>query len=325
MTESSQDSGRWQLTESSSADSEAIRALFHEVFGHEMTSPMWQWKYGEGRGHACLVWRDDQLVAHYGGLNRKIMLFGQPDEAVQIGDVMVKALERGTLSRKGPFMIAASGFIERYIGDGCRYALGYGFPTRRAMQAAVRQKLYAQVDSIVEHRWALQQSRPAIFSSATQLSINASAGTVKKIEATWQAMRGCFKHSVLGVRDWDYLVQRYLKHPLRQYQLFLICKRFTGKPLGVVVLQPEGRRSRLMDIVGDSADFPRLLGHAQKIACSAGAEELYGWITRSHAHLWNGTEEEQDVCVPSSVWQPGLSPEQVSNRWWLTFGDADFC
>jgi len=317
---------RWLLSAATPGDAPAIRRLFREVFQHELSEALWQWKYGDGRGEAILAWRDDQLVAHYGGMRRDVLVQGEAAEAIQICDVMVKGSERGVLTRSGPFFLTCATFLERFIGYGRRHLLGFGFPSPRAMAVAERQGLYWQVDSMVEQRWPALSTRASVFSHARRIDERASNRVRRRIDQLWQTMAGAFARSIIGVRDWAYLRRRYLTHPERSYQLFLVRKRLPGTPLGVIVLAAEGERCRLMDLVGDPVNFAVLIFHARRIAKQLGAHTLYGWITRSHAAYWASDQQQPlEICIPSSAWTEGPAKDEVENLWWLTAGDMDFC
>ncbi|MBL0011364.1 MAG: GNAT family N-acetyltransferase [Nitrosomonas sp.] len=82
--------------------------LFKKTFHHDITPTTWQWKYGSNSGCEIGIWRENKLIAHYGGVSRKILFFGQPQTAVQIGDVMVDTSERGTPPGRPFFLMAAT-------------------------------------------------------------------------------------------------------------------------------------------------------------------------------------------------------------------------
>ena len=131
----------------------AVLDLFENTFHHSMTPATWQWKYGHHSGYQIGVWRDDQLIAHYGGCGRRILFFGQPQHAVQIADVMVNSNDRGILTKTGPFFLMAATFPERFVGYGKPFLVGFGFPNERAMKVAERHGLYAEVGCMTEFCW----------------------------------------------------------------------------------------------------------------------------------------------------------------------------
>ncbi|TRZ70650.1 MAG: GNAT family N-acetyltransferase, partial [Rhodocyclaceae bacterium] len=144
---------RWRLEYGGEARSEAIRGLFQEVFGHPMSKELWRWKYSDHRGCSLVTWKDDELVAHYGGMARLVDFFAEPRTVVQIGDVMVHPSEQGVLTKKGSFYLTASAFFELKVGYGREYAASFGFPNERAMRLAQTLGLYGEVDRMVEMTW----------------------------------------------------------------------------------------------------------------------------------------------------------------------------
>ncbi|MBK6295889.1 MAG: GNAT family N-acetyltransferase [Rhodoferax sp.] len=136
-----------------------MRELFQVVFGTPMSDALWHWKYANGRGVAMGVWNvQDELVAHYAGFPRQVLMFGKPVTAMQMGDVMVRPNERGTLSRKGPFFLATSAFLTRYVGYDQAALLGYGFPNDRHMQLGAKRGLYERNGKVVNLRCSAQRS-----------------------------------------------------------------------------------------------------------------------------------------------------------------------
>ena len=72
-----QSTPKYRVSGVRASDSEKIRELFHTVFNCEMTEELWFWKYGEGRGKAIVVRKDGNIVSHFGGTKRRILLKGQ--------------------------------------------------------------------------------------------------------------------------------------------------------------------------------------------------------------------------------------------------------
>jgi len=326
MVLSQQKTANWQLSFAAPQQQDNIRSLFLQVFQHPMSEKLWHWKYAQGRGHAALGWKDQQLVAHYGGIRRDIYIANQAATALQIGDVMVKSSERGVLTRKGLFFQLCATFLEQYIGDGKPYQLGYGFPTRRAMDVAQHQGLYRQVDHMQEKQWPALQTRASLFSSCAKLTAATGIRTQAKVNQLWQCMLQDFNHAIIGVRDWHYLAHRYLAHPQKDYQLYLVSHRFTRQPLGVIVLSIEQSRCRLMDIVASTTHFAMLIHHARRLTHQFGAEQLFGWVTHSHQQHWPSEQEQAlDMCIPTNTWTTSDQADQQQHSWWLTAGDTDFC
>lgn len=304
-------------------------ALFEQTFGHAMTPAQWQWKYGAGRGRALGVWRENRLIAHYGGIARKILFFGQSQTAVQIGDVMVDPAERGILTKKGPFFLMAATFLERYIGYGKPYLLGFGFPNERAMKVAERQGLYAETGRMVEIEWQPLAKTPQWLTRLHVVdSINAEeAWIATAINQCWQGMAADLHDALVGVRDWTYLRDRYLRHPHQYYQLVLVINRFGRKVRGVLVLRHNPEGCEVVDLVASLQEIPLLVKHARRIAGLSANQRLFCQITENFAAYFiaaGGIQHELPIRIPANAWSAGPAPAKLRDCWWLMSGDMDF-
>lgn len=303
--------------------------LFEQTFGHSMSPAMWQWKYGAGRGHAIGAWREDRLIAHYGGMVRNILYFGQSQTAVQIGDVMVDKAERGTLTKKGPFFLMAATFLERYIGYEKPYLLGFGFPNERAMKVAERLHLYAEVGRMVELEWPPLTKTPH-WQTRLQVIDKANAEqawVVTAIDQCWRDMSVSLCKGIVGIRDWRYLQNRYLYHPHHQYQVVLVINRFGGKVRGVIVLRHHAEGCEIIDLVSSLGEIPLLVMHARRIAGMSNQRRLSCQITENFAASFattGGTQRALPIRIPTNVWSRGPAAEEIRHQWWLMSGDMDF-
>lgn len=318
----------WCLRSMAPSHQEEMRALFAKVFGHQLSPELWRWKYDEGRGCGIGAWRQGHLLAHFGGLVRMIRMGGRQWEGVQIVDVMADAKGREGVSRKGAFFHAAATFFERFVGVGKRFLFGYGFPNFRHMRVGEQLGLYEKVDRISEVRWP---AMPARFSLRTKLrAIDPGCddpSIARKIDALWAAMANDLSRSVVGVRDWPYIRQRFLRHPSFEYQVILASRRFGGSPVGLLVTRRDGEELLLLDVVAPMANLPELLHHARRLAARLGLACLRAWITSSHAAPFQATGgecRETDIFITNCCWCPGLPPEELRDRWWLTAGDTEF-
>jgi len=316
---------RWRLGWIGERHLPQVQSLFREVFGQDLSPALWAWKYGPGKGEALGVWRENKLVAHYGGLPRDIHLFGQRRKAVQIGDVMVAPTERGVLTRKGPFFLSAATYLEQRIGYDTPHLLGFGFPNERHMRLAERLGLYGEVDRLVEMTWPSVPCRRSLLTRVRPLRRNEQDWAA--IDRLWTEMAADLAGAIVGVRDAAHILHRYLQHPEKQYQVMLVLNRLSNRPHGLIVLRREGERSELMDVVGPLRAIPLLIATARKMAGCSGAKTLFCWITASHCAWFQaagGTVQALDIRIPSSVWTPGPSIAELQGKWWLMSGDTDF-
>ena len=318
---------RWLLKEVTEHDQAAMRQTFADVFHHDMSPEMWQWKYGNNHGMATAAWQNNRIVAHYGGITRELMYFGQPKTGVQIVDVMVAATDRGVLTRKGPYFLVGATFPECYAGYGAKILLGFGFPTQRAIRTAEKLKVYEEVGKMNEVTWTTFKGKPQITNRIRHLHPLNDLKDREIIDTLWVHMAKDFKQAIIGVRDWPYVHCRYLMHPHKQYELLLISQRFTSKPLGIVVLQRGEEECKLLDIIAPQKHFAVLLKQTRRIVGSWNIPKLTLWITENFVPMFTklaGDAQAIDVRIPHCIWYEGPPTEEVKDRWWLMGGDTDF-
>ncbi|MFN9748357.1 MAG: GNAT family N-acetyltransferase [Burkholderiales bacterium] len=317
---------RWQLSWwPSSHWSSSWADLFEACFGHRMEEAHWRWKYGSSPVAGVGVHNlEGRLVAFYGAMARRVLCQGQPALMAQVGDVMVAPAERGLLTKQGPFMLAAATFIEQMMGQDRPYLHAFGFPNPRAMQVAQRLGLYKAVDEVLELSWSVgPQKIPFAYQVRPLRHTDESA-----VQRCWADMAASLSSSVLGVRDWAQVRQRYLEHPLIHYHALLLGSRWWPRPIGVVILRDHAEAGlEWMDFIAAKEHLPLLLKVALNHAQQLGRQRLFAWATASHLTLFDHHDVQtrsMDVCVPGSCWPHGPSAEAYRNAWFLMGGDTDF-
>ncbi|HNC40957.1 MAG TPA: GNAT family N-acetyltransferase [Nitrosomonas sp.] len=321
----------WRLSRLNTNQMPHMLALFEKIFKHKMTSEMWQWKYGSEQCRAMGVWYDNELIAHYGGMGRSILYFGQPQMAVQIGDVMVDRVNHPGLVKKGPFFQMAATFLEHYIGYGKPYLLGFGFPNDRAMKVAKRHGLYAETGRMVEIAWTPYSRRPLWLSQLKiidQHNINDN-WVVDAINQCWHGMASDLNAAIIGIRDWAYLRDRYLNHPQHHYRIVLVLSRLSRKARGILVLQSNSNGCEIMDMVAPLDQISLLITHTRRIARINGDQRVFCQITHNFSDRFisasgEGMLSELPIRIPANAWSDGPSPQLLMNHWWLMSGDMDF-
>ena len=305
-----------------------ILDLFEKTFHHAMSPATWEWKYGSESSREIGIWRNHRLIAHYGGIGRDILLFGQPQPAVQIGDVMVDAGERGILTRRGPFYQVAATFLERYIGYGKPYLVGFGFPNERAMKLAERLGLYAEVGRMSEFTWQPLSKLPKWRTNLYPVESDDDDWAADAVNKCWQRMVSDLQEAIVGVRTWHYLQHRYLGHPTQRYQVVVVKNRFGGQVRGVLVMRHDADDSEIVDIIASLAEIPLLIMHARRLTGLVNSERrLTCRITENFAALFvaaGGVQQPINIRIPANAWSDGPKPETLRNNWWLMSGDMDF-
>lgn len=304
--------------------------LFEHAFGHPLSERMWHWKYGEGRGTGIGIWHQDgELLAHYGGTTRDILLFGKPETAFQACDLMVANAARAFLSHRSPLFMVAATFLERELGFGKRHLLGIGFPNAKAYRAPVRLGLYTgSLGRIKRVDWPARKHLPSLLAKVREFDARDAALPVK-VDECWSAMADSLGTYIVGVRDGAYVLRRYVSHPVKQYRFFVVSRRFTGRSMGVLVLhRDEAGDCELLDVIGARADIPFLIGQARRVAIMLGCDRLYAWLIDNIVPVFRLPDDasvtDLDVVVPGNNWTAAPPMEFSAGKWWLTGGDTDF-
>jgi len=315
----------WTLHWVGKDDFAAWHALFQVCFGHDMSKAQWLWKYRDTDKPGIAVMDGDRMVAFYGGMPRALLAMGQRQTGIQVGDVMVHPDFRGSLSRKGPFQMAASTFLEQTLSQGAPYWVGFGFPNTRAMQVAERLKLYRQVDEVVELAWDPASALLPWWLCAVTVD---AADALRHVDRLWSDMQSGLGNSVLGVRDALFMQARYVGHPSRQHEWVLLRHRISRRVLGLAVCKQESDgRLEILDLLGKPALFSSTAMAVQQHAAQQQRSGVFMWLTKSHQH-WLSASHPQvlalGVSVPSNDWVEGNVDMKMDDRWWLTGGDTDF-
>jgi len=319
------DAHAWTLRWLRHDDFELWHALFVRCFGHSMPLAQWRWKYRDAERVGVGVFTEGRMVAFYGGMPRPLRVLGQAMAGVQVGDVMVDPAFRGSLSRRGPFQMAASTFLEQQLSPGAPCQLGFGFPNTRAMAVAHRLGLYREVDEVVELSW---QAPAAALPWWLGAELCSAARALAQADRLWAQMQAGFKDSVLGVRDAAYLRTRYAEHPSHTHEWLGLRHRLSRQVLALAVARRHADgRLEILDLLGPrdrlQAMVQAVLVHAQRTA----APLVSLWLTRSHLHVLQDSQPQVhtlEVKVPTNAWTPDPHGPVVDQRWWLTGGDIDF-
>lgn len=310
-------------------DKEEIRRLFLEVFKEVMTEAHWQWKYDRPESKGAVVLRGGKIVAHYGGLGRRVMREGKNCLAVQIGDVMVAPAVRHSVRSNSPFFLVFTTFAEAYLGFDRLFPLAFGFPNVRACRIAERLGLYSKVDHMSEVRWNAR--RLSVWNRhryglvrLREEDFMAASDTVDRL---WNRMAGELRDRIVGVRDSDWLQYRYFQRPEKHYDVYLLLDRLTQTYQAMVVLQPHEDHLLWVDWVGSMKDRMALIGVLRDLAAKVGKPEVRTW-SASHDLCFfkvsGGKISALPIVIPANIWTPGPSVSELSHRWWLMPGDTDF-
>jgi len=319
----SQEPTSWRVEGAGPQHLDKIRELFFAVFRAEMSEAHWRWKYDGGRGLGVVVLKGDKLVAFFGGTERRVLFDGKPLVAMQCGDSMVAESYRGILTRKGPFYLSVTAFLGKYVGTGLPYLLSYGFPNARAMRLAQLLKLYDDVGSMLEIDW-----RPQHSERYRVINFDFDDPTHQQLaDELWTRMAAEFGGRAIGIRDFAYLKQRFYDNPSLQYDYHLVHLSSNWQVLGLSITRRTEDGLLLVDMVGQKDNLEHLINFSRHRASELACNKLYGWLTEIDASLIAGTDpvvEKDPLRLPLGVYSPGLTADDVRDKWFFLCGDSDF-
>ena len=311
-------------------DAGMVLELFKSVFGQPASLAWFEWKYGAGKGEAVGIWDETgRLVAHYAGIPRLLAWQDKPVRGVQIGDVMVTPEMRGLMTRQGPFQQVCSHFFATRVGPTLPYRIAFGFPNQRHFRLGTRLGLYRDGGIIKQLRWPARREDLPLWWSWSELSVQ-PRNAERQMGAVWKAMRHDLREFVLGMRDAGYLRWRFIARPDRQYRLFVLCRRLTGRALAIVVMRLAGDSAELLDLIGPRRMFHAAATAARDEAARAGAHSLSAWASPAVAEVFRGSGAQELQETPSGALlavaraSEFSADEIAAARWWWMGGDTDF-
>jgi hypothetical protein len=317
---------RFHIADIVAADRDEVLRLFVAAFGFMPDAAWYAWKYVANRGQAIGLWDETgRLVAHYAGVPRELRWQGRAINAIQIGDVMVAPEVRGILTRKGPFFQVCSRFFADRIGSERAYRMAFGFPNDRHIRLGVALDLYYDEGPIHLVSWpAKHQDLPWRWRWSRLAEGNTLA---RQVDRAWQSMALDLSDHVLGVRDAEYLHQRFFSRPDREYQIFCLRHWPFGGVAGVAVMRFEQDRAELLDLIGSRAVLLMLVRAAVAEAERVGALVLTAWVSPAVLAALYGTGGEVGGKVANLAVAKvsALNVDEVTSaRWWWMGGDTDF-
>ncbi len=334
----------WGAVDLGAAQLDEVRGLFAHVFGLPMAASLWHWKYGSGRGVATGTRSARGPPAgtlRWHGTRLRLLVAGVPVCGVQVGDVMVaQAGARGVLSRRGPFAVAARGFVERYIGVPDGFACGFGFPNDRAARLGKVLGLYRDAATVLQLRWPQARGLRALalrWKGRLAPIDWSDVHTDERLNALWRGLSqgSWIKNCVLPQRDAAWWRHRFANHPHTHYRCYWVRSRCSGRVLGAVALRPgAGPASEweLLDCLAFGHNLPAVAAAARSLCMRLGASAMTGWLSEplalrllSHELLADAHSEIACSAITSVRQWPSLpDPASTTLWWWLTGGDTDF-
>lgn len=304
-----------------------IKPLFRQVFGSDISEEMLAWKYGDGQGRSYGAFAPDgALLAHCGLFYRQVLADGQPCRIAQLGDLMALPGRYGGLSRAGsPFALLIRKVLSDLPGVANPDGLAFGFPSDRAMRLGEHLGLFSSIDQIWELSFGpLPCSWCADSCQLLNPADNNFAGIANRL---WQQMAKSLGNDLVGVRDANYLEQRYFRHPLKRYDCYLVSSCWLRRPLGLLITHSDGDQCELLDIIAAPSGMKRVLQAARMRLQSWRVACIKLWMTEQHAEKLQGLAEAAsrlEFRIMANPFSSAGNPQRFASRWWLTSGDTDY-
>ena len=301
------------------SDQPALLRLFEQVFGAQMPTAEWAWKYPAIGGLSLLARRDTDVVAHYGGQPRRLLGLGAPLSAVQVSDIMVDASGRGALARRGLFAHIASAFTEAVTLPRGEHAFVFGFPSPRASRLGELLGLYARMDQLHCASWEAREERP----SGRALSL---AVLHRQADALWQQQAAALAAAhLLGVRDGAWVSRRYLSHPSGAYRAWSLGSRWWRRTQAVAVYREHADALELLDLLGAPTGYPALIEALRALAGRRGKARLFTWATNA-VLLGLPPSAEKTPLLTVNLAGPRCHAQAAcfGQRCWMMAGDTDY-
>lgn len=313
-------------------DIDAMLSLHRRVFGSDTDLAWFDWKYRQGHAIAVGVWQETSgtLVAHCGGIPRRLWHQGRPTSGLQIGDVMVAPEFRGILTRRGPFYHATRALYEGKLGPG-RIAIGYGFPNERHTRLGVMLKLGWHRGDIASLVWDTSAVPAAHWRERLAWRWQAlspqDAAFDQAVTQAWAAMRGDGTALTLGERDPDYIRWRFVQRPDKQYRFFTLRRPWLARAEGVAVLDLAQPQSLWLDWIGPRRSMAVASRFARRAAAAAGATSLAAWASPAVEEALAGSgiaHRAYAACLGIPMASDLREQDLPGVRWWFMGGDTDF-
>ena len=299
-------------------DKELVLKLFLEVFGKEMSSEFWDWRFAKnpfGQPIIKLLFDNDLLIGHYAIIPCQIADRGESIEAMLSMTTMVKKEYQG----QGIFSFLADQAYQEAQKQGIKIV--FGFPNSNSYHGFVKNFGWIGMGPLeILEREVLEQSDVV--------------GRVKDIDkigeefdSFWEEVKRDF--GIIGTRNSQALNWRYIQNPINKY-FFKIAQDDSGRILGYVVLKiyqdKEEKIGHIIDIVAKQEAIRDLIESSNKFFYKEGVRRMTCWAGPQYYQIML---ENGFVSKPSTketfFGAKSFDPEYKIdlNKWQFTMGDSD--
>ncbi|NDP63242.1 hypothetical protein [Polaromonas sp.] len=313
---------RWSVHGAVAANDEELLDLFLKVFGHAMPIAQWRWKYANTPIRGMLLRRGNTAVAFFGGMPRAVHGPSGKLTAVQNGDVMVLPSERGVFSRNGALHHVARAFFQKMVGISLPYAFAFGFPNGRHFKLGTKLGLYAHASRMTTLTWSALAPVAQRWTTTSTLGMH----DLHVLERLWLEMRLSWPRHFIPVRDAIRWKARFACHPVYKYELLVVRRRWTGKPLCAVALREHAGHIEWLDYVGPSQLAGLAANAVRRFAGGCNNKFVAAMFSETIASFFSmdsASSTPSDIYVPVNA-QPSEEDRPYIGHLWLMGGDTDF-
>ena len=313
-------------------DADALVELHRAVFGGSFCQQWYQWKYHNGQNPSLGLWtHTGQLIAHCGGVKRELFLKDNPVHGLQITDVMVHPLWRGILSRRGPFYWVSHLLYNNQIGKGRSAQVGYGFPSQRHLQLAIKLHLLLDGGNIWQMNWP-SVSLPKTWFWHYDILHASEPRWSHAIEHAWCKMQAQSSHLYLGNRNSSVLQWRYAQHPEHQYFYLRLKRPWSSITQGVAIVReyPTANEGLLwVDWIGPPGLLTDALSMVRQYANQKQYTGVAAWGSKAIRDALRESSQYTElpiagIGIPIQSCEVNVGQSVSKKPWWWMAGDTDF-
>ena len=318
------------------SDEAAINDGFNEVFNKSRSLAEWQWKFQPRENEASIIVVLDQhneLICHCGGYQQWLQIDGTVYRTIQLVDVY--RLRRPTTKGKPIVLYALRKLFATFCGPDTT-PLVFGFPGKRTLEIGRDQLNFSE--GIHMHLWSRpvplkwqfwHKTQP--FASGTSVEVaHPSEANRHLIDRLWERARTRF--DVIQVRNYRWLIRRYVTHPHHNYHYILLYDD-RGEVCAWAVLRNSGGILHWLDLLWDGQDstkFVELDMAVMQLARRLECKRVDLWLTADEQAVnvirqqgWQRKPHPLDLYLYARSWLPQLDCSDILGRMYYTMGDTD--
>ncbi len=319
------------------SDEQQILPAFNQAFGVQREVEHWQWKFlNNPQGAPCTstAWQGHTLAAHYSGYPLRLSLSAEHSTSVQhIGDTFTMPAFRGQGRGASSLLARVFRHFERsYFERQVHFA--YGFNTDKIRRFG--QLFLGYTADTPVYNWQLNAERLALYRQA-RLRLVYLRGYSVSLETEvgdWADevfARAREDYPWLVQRDRRYLHWRYVQNPDFDYEFYRV-KRW-GTTVGWWLVRKQGQHLWLGDAlfcrntapIAIAAGLSAMLHQHQDVQYVEGwfAEKPTWWQQLLSSAGFAPTRQHEQLYLCLKSYTPDLTPTQIAEQFYFTWGDSD--